>query len=133
MPVLLEDHDADIALRPGTTKAEIVAFLYRNPELGYAPKEITETLEIPRGTATTTLKRLFDEEYVSKTDDGYYHALADRQDIHRYVASLSQAHRLFGRHRDADAEPTKPDKQIGERRTEAELDAELDALEDIDE
>ncbi|WEL16762.1 Transcriptional regulator, TrmB family [Halorhabdus sp. SVX81] len=130
MPVLLNDHDSDLTLRPGTTKSDIVAYLYRNPEWGYSPKDITEALDIPRGTATTTLKRLYDDDYVGKTDDGYYHALGERDDIRRYVSSLEQAHRLFGHHRDADATPEEPEKQIAEDRTDEELDAELAALED---
>jgi DNA-binding MarR family transcriptional regulator len=130
MPVYLENHDSEIDLRPGTTKSDIVAYLYRNSEWGYSPKEVREALEIPRGTATTTLKRLFDEGYVGKTDDGYYHALGERTDVRRYVSSLEQADRLFGHHRDEDATPEEPDRQIGDDRTDEELEAELAALED---
>jgi len=134
MPVLLEDHNAELNLRPGTTKSDIVAYLYQNPEWGYSPQELTEELNIPRGTATTTLTRLYDEEYIGKTSDGYYHALADREDIRRYVSSLEQVDRMFGHHRDADAAPEVPDKQIGEGRTDEELDAELAELEaEVDE
>lgn len=130
MPVHLEDHDPEIDLRPGTTKSDLVAYLYRNPEWGYSPQDLTDALDIPRGTATTTLKRLYDDGYVGKTDDGYYYALRDREDIRRYVASLDQVHRMFGRHRDADDVPEEPDNQIGAGRTDEELDAELAALED---
>lgn len=130
MPVLLEDHDPDLTLRPGTTKSQIVAYLYQNPEWGYSPQEIKESLNIPRGTATTTLKRLYDDGYVGKTDDGYYHALSDREDIRRYVANLNQVDRMFGHHRDANATPEVPEKQIGDSRTDEELDAELAELED---
>jgi hypothetical protein len=129
MPVLLENHDPDVQLRPGTTKSDIVAYLYQNPEWGYSPKEIAETLDIPRGTATTTLGRLYADSYVGKTDDGYYHALGDRDDIHRYVATLDQVDRMFGRHRDEGSSPEEPDDQIGEQRTDEELDAELADLE----
>ncbi|WP_263019594.1 MarR family transcriptional regulator [Natronobiforma cellulositropha] len=130
MPVLLEDHDPEITLQPGTTKSDVVEYLYRNPEWGYSPRDIKESLDIPRGTATTTLKRLYDDGYVGKTDDGYYHALGEREDIRRYVSSLEQVHRMFGRHRDADATPEEPEKQIGDGRTDEELDAELAELED---
>ena len=130
MPVFLDDHDAELALRPGTTKSEIVAFLYRNPEWGYSPKDLKESLDIPRGTATTTLKRLYDDDYIGKTDDGYYHALSNREDIRRYVSNLNQANRMFGHHRDATATPEEPEKQIGKGRTDEELDAELAELED---
>ncbi|MFC7323779.1 winged helix-turn-helix domain-containing protein [Halorubrum rutilum] len=129
MPVLLDDHDADLPLRPGTTKSDIAAFLYRHPDWGYSPQEVTEELDVPRGTATTTLARLRDEGLVGKTDDGYYHAIDDRSDVRRYVASLDQVDRLFGRHRDDDVTPEEPEKRIGEDRTNDELDAELDALE----
>ena len=130
MPILLKDHDAELTLRPGTTKSDIVAYLYQNPEWGYSPKDLKKALDIPRGTATTTLKRLYDDDYIGKTDDGYYYALNDRKDIRRYVSSLNQAEMLFGHHRDADATPEEPEKQIGEGRTDEELDAELAALED---
>lgn len=130
MPVLLEDHDSELTLRPGTTKSEIVAYLYQHPEWGYSPQEIKESLNIPRGTATTTLKRLYDDDYIGKTDDGYYHALSDREDIRRYVSNLNQVDRMFGHHRDADATPDVPEKQIGDGRTDEELDAELAELED---
>ena len=130
MPVYLDDHDADLDLRPGTTKSDIVAYLYRNTEWGYAPREISDALDIPRGTATTTLKRLSEAGYVGKTEDGYYHALGDRDDLRRYVSSLDQAHRLFGHHRDADATPEAPEKQIAADRTDEKTDAELAALED---
>ncbi len=137
MPVLLEDHDPELTLRPGTTKSDIVAYLYQNPEWGYSPQDLKEALDIPRGTATTTLKRLYDDDYIGKTDDGYYHALSDREDIRRYVSSLDQIHRLFGHHRDSDATPEEPEKQIGGGRSDEELDAELaeleDGLEEVDE
>jgi len=130
MPILLENHDAEINLRPGTTKSDIVAYLYQNPEWGYSPQDVKEALEIPRGTATTTLKRLYDDDYIGKTDDGYYHALGDRDDIRRYVANLTQADRMFGHHRGADAQPQEPETQLGHGRTEEELDAELEELEE---
>lgn len=130
MPILLEDHDAEIDLRPGTTKSDIVAYLYQNPEWGYSPQDVKEALDIPRGTATTTLKRLYDDDYIGKTEDGYYHALGERDDIRRYVANLNQAHRMFGHHRDTDAEPEEPETKIGEDRTDEELNAELTELED---
>lgn len=130
MPVLLKDHDSELNLRPGTTKSDIVAYLYRNPEWGYSPQDLKEALDIPRGTATTTLKRLYDDDYIGKTNDGYYHALSEREGIRRYVSSLNQVHRLFGHHRDTDATPEEPEKQIGEGHTDEELDAELAELED---
>lgn len=130
MPVLLEDHNSELTLRPGTTKSDIVAYLYQNPDWGYSPQDVKEALDIPRGTATTTLKRLYEDDYVAKTDDGYYHALADREDIHRYVANFDQATRMFGHHRGPNATPEEPAERIGGNRSDEELEAELAELED---
>ncbi|MGB9956453.1 MarR family transcriptional regulator [Haloferax prahovense] len=134
MPVPLKHHNAELSLRPGTTKSDLVAYLYQNSEWGYSPQELKEALDIPRGTATTTLKRLHDDDYIGKAHDGYYYALRERDDIRRYVSSLNQVDRLFGHHRDADATPEEPDKQIGGGRTDEVLDAELTKLEaEVDE
>jgi len=130
MPVPLENHEPDLSLQPGTTKSDIVMFLYQNPEWGYSPKEVKEALEIPRGTATTTLARLYEDGYIGKTGDSYYHALSDRDDIRRFVANLDQANRMFGHHREADAEPEDPETKIGEGRTDADLEEELAELEE---
>ncbi|AXR82459.1 hypothetical protein AArcMg_2467 [Natrarchaeobaculum sulfurireducens] len=107
-----------------------MAYLYQNPKWGYSPQDLKEALNIPRGTATTTLKRLYDDGYIGKTDDGYYYALSEREDIRRYVSSLNQVDRMFGHHRNPDATPEEREKQIGEGRTDDELDAELAELED---
>lgn len=95
MPVHLDTHDPEIDLEPGTVKSDIVAFLYEHPEYGYKPIEVKEQLGIPHGTATTTLKRLRDEGYIGKTEDSYYHALDNREDLTHYVSSLKQVHRMF--------------------------------------
>ena len=129
MPIHRKSHPEDVDLKPGTTKSDIVVYLYQNPEWGYSPQEIRDALDIPRGTATTTLKRLSDEGYIGKTKDGYYHALSDRNDIRRYVSNLDQTHRMFGHHRNADATPEEPEKTLGEGRTDEELEAELAELE----
>lgn len=83
----------------------------------------------PRGTATTTLKRLYDDNYIGKTDDGYYHALGEREDIRRYVSNLNQVYWMFGHHRETGTTPEEPETEIGEGRTDKELDAELEELE----
>jgi DNA-binding MarR family transcriptional regulator len=129
MPVRLEDHDPDIDLRPGTTRSDIVVYLYRNPELGYSPQDITDALDIPRGTATTTLNRLSEDGYLGKTDDGYYYALSDRDDVRRYISNLGQVHQIFSHHRDADTTPEEPETQIEGSRTAGERDAERAELE----
>ncbi|WP_313692279.1 hypothetical protein [Halorarum halobium] len=69
-------------------------------------------------------------DYIGKTDDGYYHVLGEREDVRRYVSSLTSVNRMFGRHRDEGATSEEPEKQIGDGRTDEELDAELTALED---
>jgi Mn-dependent DtxR family transcriptional regulator len=131
MPVRLEDHDPGIGLTPGTTKSDIVEFLYSNLEYGYKPAEIQSALDIPHGTATTTLKRLYDDDYIGKTADGYYFALEDKEEMHRYLSSLDQAMRMFGHHisgssaADPDAGVTGATTVVNER----DLDAELDELE----
>ncbi len=125
MPIHLESHDSDVDLDPGTTKSDIVAFLYRNPALGFRPAEISEELEIPRGTATTTLKRLYESDYVGKTEDSYYHALEHREDLKRYVAGLTQLQRLF----DHESTPGDTDIETSTAIDEANLESEIDSLE----
>jgi len=95
MPVHLDTHEPDVDLTPGTAKSDIVAFLYDNPDLGFKPKELEDHLELPHGTVTTTLKRLYDDGLIGKTSDSHYHALELREDLHRYVASLDQLERMF--------------------------------------
>lgn len=127
MPVHLESHAPDVDLDPGTTRSAIVAFLYRNPEFGFRPAEIKEALDIPRGTATTTLTRLHDEGYLGKTPDSYYYALDDHEGVRRYVASLDQLERMFGHHRDEQVQPSADEpagesgRQLGDSEVEAEL------------
>lgn len=131
MPVHLDSHTPDIDLTPGTTKSAIVAFLYRHPEYGFKPAEIRDELDIPRGTATTTLNRLHEAGYVGKTADSYYHALDDHEGVRRYVASLDQLHRMFG-HRREDRDTTRSDgspADAGSGVSDAEVEAELAELE----
>lgn len=127
MPVHLDSHDPDLDLTPGTTKSDIVAFLYDNPDLGYKPAELRDYLDIPRGTATATLTRLCNEGLVGKTRDGYYHALDHREDLHRYVTSLDQLDRMFSRPSEgaADPQPVSPEPVDDDA-----LDAEVAELEE---
>lgn len=101
MPVPLESHDPELELTPGTTKSDIVGFLYRDDDYGYSPREVAEELDIPHNTAKVTLKRLFDEAYLEKTTDGYYHARPDREDLYRYTAALDGLERLFDSHEES--------------------------------
>lgn len=132
MPVHLDSHTPDIDLTPGTTKSDIIVFLYNNPEFGYKPAEIVDELDIPRGTATTTLKRLYDSGYIGKTPDSYYHALDDHDGIHRYLSSLDQLHRMFSERtedNDQGSVSTEPSNQADEP-TDAEVETELAELEE---
>lgn len=125
MPVHLDSHDPEVSLAPGTTKSDITAFLYTNPEYGYRPAEIRDSLDIPHGTATTTLRRLHEDGYIGKTQDGYYHALESREDLHRYVASLDQLDRMF---RQPTEERSTPEGTTVETIDEAEVEAEVTEL-----
>lgn len=128
MPVPVETHDSNLDLTPGTTKSDIVGFLYRNDDYGYSPREITEELAIPHNTAKVTLKRLFDDEYLDKTPDGYYHARPDREDLYRYTAALDGLDRMFATYEDSgDAENESDadvDTELGEPATLTEGDIE---------
>ena len=95
MPVRLDEHDPDLDLTPGTTKSDIIAFLYDHSGLGFRPSEVSDRLDIPAGTATTTLIRLYDKDLVGKTNDSYYHAIENREDLFRYLASLEATERMF--------------------------------------
>jgi DNA-binding PadR family transcriptional regulator len=131
MPVHLDTHDPDINLTPGTTKSDIVAFLYENPEYGYRPSEVREYLDIPHGTATTTLKRLHEAGYVGKTEDGYYYALEQQETLRRYVAGLDQLDRMFTQQRENDRSPTSGAKEGStELIDDAEVECKLEELED---
>ena len=131
MPVHLDTHDPDIDLTPGTTKSDIVAFLYSNPKYGYRPAELGTHLDIPHGTATTTLKRLHEAGYIGKTEDSYYHALEGREALRRYVASLDQLDRLFTQPTDEDHPPTSDTEGAPpDGRDDAAVERELAALED---
>jgi len=122
--VRLEDHSPEVDLTPDTRKSTIVAFLYRNDEYGYKPKAVHEELDIPHNTAKTTLRRLKHDEYIAQTEDGYYHARSEREDLYRYVGALDGLDRLFADHNDterndasgddADTEPTLSEDEIDE-------------------
>lgn len=118
MPVHLGSHDPDLDLTPGTTKSDIIGFLYRNDEYGYSPQEIHSELDIPHNTAKVTAKRLYDNEYIDKTPDGYYHAREDREDLYRYGAALDGLERMFADHGTAETSPDsvepRTDTELGE-------------------
>lgn len=129
MPVALETHDPELELTPGTTKSDIVAFLYRNDDYGYSPQDVHTELDIPHNTTKVTLKRLYDDEYIDKTPDGYYHARSDREDLYRYTAALDGLDRMFTTH-----EQYEPPDEDAEEFVDTELDEPADLTdEDIEE
>jgi hypothetical protein len=132
MPIHRESHPEDVDLKPGTTKSGIVVFLYQNLDFAYTPTEIAEELDIPAGTATTTLRRLLDRGYVGRMADGYYHGLDDRDDLRRYPRSVAETEAMFASHPDNDAAPQPDPAREAEIDTaeDASLEAELDELED---
>lgn len=131
MPIHRDSHPEDVDLKPGTVKSNIVVFLYRNLEFAYTPSEIAAELDIPKGTATTTLRRLHDDGYVGRMDDGYYHGLDHREDLRRYPRSVAETESMFETHPDDAAAPSPdPDRAAdAEATTDAELEAELDEFE----
>lgn len=130
MPVHLDTHTPEIEIDPGTTKGRILAFLYRNPEFGYKPAEIQEELDVPHGTATTTLARLFSEGYVGKTPDSYYHALEDRTDLERYANSYAQLTRLTSRF--SDSPPVEATQTMSREDQLAEVEASTPTAETVE-
>lgn len=129
MPVHLDTHEPDVDLTPGTAKSDIVSFLYSHPEFGFKPREIEDELDLPHGTVTTTLKRLYDQGFIGKTTDSHYHALEHREDLHRYVSSLDQVQRMFEEGTEDVAANTEWGENPPEDVDEDELDAEIDELE----
>ncbi|TKX40038.1 PaaX domain-containing protein [Halorubrum sp. CGM4_25_10-8A] len=113
MPIDLRTHDSsdDIHIDPSTNKAAIIQLLYTNPNYGFTPSEIHDRLDnIPKGSITGTLTRLFNDSDIGKTADGYYHALESRDDLRRFARGLVQVRNLTDRYDDvfspADIEQT---------------------------
>jgi len=132
MPIHRQSHPEEVDLKPGTTKSRIVVFLYQHLDLAYTPGEIATELEIPPGTATTTLRRLHDEGYVGRIEDGYYHGRDDREDLRRYPASVAETEAMTERHPDNKTSRTPdPDRVADTESVEnATLESEIEELED---
>ncbi len=132
MPIHRESHPDDVDLKPGTTKSDIVVFLYQHLDFAYTPSEIAAALDIPKGTATTTLRRLHERGYVGRMEEGYYHGLDNRDDLRRYPQSVAETEALFTTHPDnADAPDPDPARAPdADAVADAALEAELDELED---
>jgi Mn-dependent DtxR family transcriptional regulator len=120
-----DTQDADIDLTPGSPKSDIVAVLYGNPDNKFRVEDIRERLDIPQGEITTTLTQLTNGGLIGEAGDRYY-ALDQRDDLRRYVASLSQLEMMFG-DKSYDEHTTIDDSL--EEIDEDELDAELAELE----
>lgn len=107
MPVDLRKHNPEdgIPIRPDTNKAKIIKLLYRNTNLGYTPAEIQKYLDLPRGSSSTTLTRLYDEGLIGKTSDGLYHGLDHRTDLRRFAQSLISLDSLFHRYPEGGISP----------------------------
>lgn len=132
MPIHRESHPEDVDLKPGTTKSDIVVFLYQNLDFAYTPNEIAEELDIPDGTATTTLRRLRDRGYVGRMEEGYYHGLDDREDLRRYPRSVAQTEAMFETHPDNAAAPDPGPARVpdADSADEDALESEVEELED---
>jgi hypothetical protein len=132
MPIHRESYPADVDLKPGTTKSAIVIFLYRNLEYAYTPSEIADELEIPEGTATTTLRRLHNSGYIGRIKKGYYHGLNDREDLRRYPHSVAETEAVFTHHPDNPDAPEPDPAQAPDTDSLANtaLEDEIDDLED---
>lgn len=107
MPIDLRRHDPDetVTIRPETSKAKIIQLLYRETNLGYSPAEIRDELEIPRGTVSGTLSRLYEAGLIGKTSDGLYHGLDHRDDLQRFAQSLVSLDAMLSRHPEAGVSP----------------------------
>jgi DNA-binding MarR family transcriptional regulator len=122
MPTPLKGHDPNLDLKPGTKRSDIIEHLYRNQDVGYRPSEVSEELDVLRSTAKVTLKRLYDEEHLGKTADGYYHALPAREDLRRYVASVNQLHKMYERSNNLDEAEGEYTPQMSDEEAGAVLD-----------
>ena len=107
-----------------------MVFLYQHLDFAYTPSEIAEELDIPKGTATTTLRRLHDQGYVGRMEDGYYHGLNDREDLRRYPHSVTETEAMFANHPDnTDAPEPDPARPVDTHSVDdASLESELNEL-----
>ncbi|MFB6131866.1 MAG: PaaX domain-containing protein [Halanaeroarchaeum sp.] len=115
MPIDLRNHDPTdaITIRPDSNKAKIIKLLYQDTNLGYKPAEIRQTLDIARGSTSTTLSRLHDDGLIGKTSDGLYHGFDHRDDLRRFARSLVQLDAMFDRYPDPGYDPENVE-QTGE-------------------
>jgi len=126
--VRLENHEPGVELDPETTKSAIVELLYRNGEYGYQPQAVHEELDIPHNTAKGTLRRLKQEGYIDQTEDGYYHAREDREDLYRYVGAVDGLDRMLTEYdAESEGEGTASDESS---LTEEEIEDSIDVFED---
>jgi len=58
-------------------RAEALAFLYANDELGFTAEDVSEQTSLSPVAATDHLNYLFEADLVQKTADGYYLSFDD--------------------------------------------------------
>jgi hypothetical protein len=97
MPIdLTEREDGDsVDISPDTNRARIIKLLYSNRDLGWKPNEIRDELDIPEGSVSGTLSRMIRNGEVARTSDGFYHAIADRDDLYRFARGLRELDSMF--------------------------------------
>ncbi len=128
MPILLDKHQTQIDVEPGTIKSAILAYLYRNPELGFQPSEIGEELGIEQRRAAAVLTNLFKLGYLGKTADRYFHALEHRENLDEYVNGLDSPYEFEDSVLESGSTQEIDEKALESEveKLEAELEKELD-------
>jgi len=130
MPIDLDSHNIPVDLTPGTTRSDLVVFLYSHSDSGFTPVEISQTLDAERKKIEPELLSLHETGYIGKTPSGHYHALATREILYCYVSSQEQLQRMFesmARAENADEDDINNTAQ--ETIDDAALEAELESLE----
>jgi predicted transcriptional regulator len=95
MPIDLDSHNISVDLTYGTMRSDLVVFLYAHSDAGFTPVEISQALDATPENVETELESLHETGHIGKTPSGHYHALATREILNRYVASIEQTKRMF--------------------------------------
>lgn len=90
MPVNFEEYDPenerDFQFTEDSNAYKILKFLFNNPNQGFTPKEISERIDVPRGSVGTTLSRLEDHDLVRHKEP--YWAIGKDDRLGAYVSML---------------------------------------------
>lgn len=121
MPIRLDARNPEVDVEPGTTKSEIVEFLYTNLEFGYEPAEVASELDVSHETATAILNELYQADYAGRTENGYYHGLRSQMPLRRYTSSVAQTKRMFDQPDGVDNQSDGDAESIDEEKLEAKL------------